>query len=228
MNCRGQSYDNAVNMSGLQARFKELNKYVLYVPCAGHSINLVGVQAVHCNLNVTIYFDFVQNLHNFFSSSTHHWEILVSHLGPHLKVVKHLSNTRWSVHVDAVTTLNDGYEEMKKKSLDVLLHDINQLSETHLTVQSSRKKMDELETTFLTVFWNDILICINSVSKVLQKQNMNLSVAVLYDHQILEIKTKAMGIQGNYRRRVKIVINNKIVEQVPTFLHYLGRKFLIK
>jgi hypothetical protein len=38
--------------------------------------------------------------------------------------------------------------------------------------------MDESETTFFTVFWNHILIRINSVSKVLQKQNMNLSVAV--------------------------------------------------
>jgi hypothetical protein len=70
MNCRGQSYDNAANMSGhysgLQAGLKEQHKYVLYVPCAGHSINFVGVQAVDCNLNVTIYFDFVQNLYNFF------------------------------------------------------------------------------------------------------------------------------------------------------------------
>jgi hypothetical protein len=94
MNCRGWSYDNAANMSGyysgLQARLKEQNKYALYVPCAGHSINLVGMQAVDCNINVTIYFDFVQNLYSFFSSSTHRWEILVSHLGPHRKVVKHL------------------------------------------------------------------------------------------------------------------------------------------
>jgi hypothetical protein len=58
--------------SGLQARLKEQNKYALYVPCAGHSINLVGVQAVDCNLNITIYFDFVQNLYNLFLSSTHH------------------------------------------------------------------------------------------------------------------------------------------------------------
>jgi hypothetical protein len=75
MNCRGQSYDNAANMSGhysgLQATFKEQNKYALYVPCAGHSINLAGVQAADCDLNVIIYFDFVQNLYNFFSSSTH-------------------------------------------------------------------------------------------------------------------------------------------------------------
>jgi hypothetical protein len=38
--------------------------------------------------------------------------------------------------------------------------------------------MDELETTFLTVFQNSILIRIKSVSKVLHKQNMNFSVAV--------------------------------------------------
>jgi hypothetical protein len=120
MNCRGQSYDNAAHMpghySGLQARLKEQNKYVLYVPCTGHSINSVGVQAADCNLNATIYFHFVQNLYNFISSSTHRWEILVSHLGPHLKVVKHLSKTRWSAHADAGTALNDGYEEIKKKS----------------------------------------------------------------------------------------------------------------
>jgi hypothetical protein len=57
--------------SGLQARLKEQHKYALYVPCAGHSIDLVGVQAADCNLNVKIYFDFVQTLYNFFPSSTH-------------------------------------------------------------------------------------------------------------------------------------------------------------
>jgi hypothetical protein len=118
--------------------------------------NLVGVQAVDCDLNVTIYFNFVQNLYNFFPLSTHRWEILVSHLGPHLKVVKHLSKTRWSAHADAVTALNDGYEEIKKSRLDTLLNCINQSSETRLIAQSLRKKMDELETTILTVFWNDI------------------------------------------------------------------------
>jgi hypothetical protein len=93
MNCRGQSYNNTANMSGhysgLEARLKEQNKYALHVPRAGHSINLVRAEAVDCNLNVTIYFDFVQNLYNFFSS-THCWEILVSHLGPHIKVAKRL------------------------------------------------------------------------------------------------------------------------------------------
>jgi hypothetical protein len=165
MNFRRQSYDNTANMSGhfsgLQARLKEQHKYALYVPCAGHSINLVGVQAVDCNLNFTTYFDFVQNLYNFFLSSTHCWEILVSHLCPHFKVVKHSSKTHWSAHSDAVTDLNDGYEEIKK-CLNALLNDINQSSETRLIAQSLRKKMDELETTFFTVlgikYWSVLTV----------------------------------------------------------------------
>ncbi|XP_065675806.1 uncharacterized protein LOC136092013 [Hydra vulgaris] len=49
-NIRGQSYDNAANMSGkysgLQARLKVINKYADFVTCAAHSLNLVGVEAV--------------------------------------------------------------------------------------------------------------------------------------------------------------------------------------
>ena len=47
--CRGQSYDNAANMfgkyAGLQARIKGLNPLADYIPCAAHSLNLVGVAA---------------------------------------------------------------------------------------------------------------------------------------------------------------------------------------
>jgi hypothetical protein len=39
----------------------------------------------------------------------------------------------------------------------------------------------------------------------------------LYNLQISEIKTESMGIQGKYWRSVKIVINNKIIEQVSSF-----------
>jgi hypothetical protein len=44
-----------------------------------------------------------------------------------------------------------------------------------------------------------------------------------YNLQTSEIKTEAMGIQGKYWRRVKIVINNKIIDQVSSFT-YLGSK----
>lgn len=48
-NCRGQSYDNASNMSGsytgLQSRIKSKNHLADYVPCVAHSLNLVGSYA---------------------------------------------------------------------------------------------------------------------------------------------------------------------------------------
>ncbi|XP_065664392.1 zinc finger MYM-type protein 1-like [Hydra vulgaris] len=50
-NCRGQAYDNASNMSGkysgLQARLKERSELAFHIPCAGHSLNLVG----QCSVN---------------------------------------------------------------------------------------------------------------------------------------------------------------------------------
>ena len=58
--CRGQSYDNASNMSGqytgLQARIREINPLAVYVPCAAHSLNLVGVHAVECCPEATKFF----------------------------------------------------------------------------------------------------------------------------------------------------------------------------
>lgn len=46
---RGQSYDNAKNMSGiysgLQARIKEVAPLADYIPCSAHSLNLVGSYA---------------------------------------------------------------------------------------------------------------------------------------------------------------------------------------
>jgi hypothetical protein len=48
--CRGQTYDNAPNMAGchtgLRARILFLNPKAEWVPCAGHSLNLVGTSAV--------------------------------------------------------------------------------------------------------------------------------------------------------------------------------------
>ena len=65
-NCRGQSYDNASNISvkygGLQALIRGKNKLADWVPCFAHSFNLVGHCAVDCVPGVTSFFSFVQKL----------------------------------------------------------------------------------------------------------------------------------------------------------------------
>ena len=83
-NCRGQSYDNASNMvghySGLQARIKHVNKFAVYITRAAHSLNLVGTCAAESCIEAVSFFVTTQALYNFFSSSSHTWGFLLSHV----------------------------------------------------------------------------------------------------------------------------------------------------
>lgn len=95
--CRAQSYDNARNMSGqyegLQAHIKVLNKLAYYVPCIGHSLNLVGECTVQECIEAITFFGVLQRLYTFFTCSTHRWEVLRDQCKAHLHS---LSATRWS------------------------------------------------------------------------------------------------------------------------------------
>ncbi|XP_050065351.1 zinc finger MYM-type protein 1-like [Aphis gossypii] len=81
-NCRGQGYDNGANMAGkyqgVQARLKEINKHAEFVPCAAHSLNLIGVHAASVSVKMISFFGIIQNIFNYFSGSTSRWEILMS------------------------------------------------------------------------------------------------------------------------------------------------------
>jgi len=93
--CRGQSYDNANNISGLykglQARIRELNLVAFYIPCAAHSLNLVGTHSVEASNESVKFYCLLQHVYNFFSASTHRWSILTSHLKSNTKTIKSFS-----------------------------------------------------------------------------------------------------------------------------------------
>jgi len=66
---RGQSYDNAKNMSGiysgLQAKIKEVAPLAGFIPCSFHSLNLVESYAESCCNEANSFFYFVQNVYFF-------------------------------------------------------------------------------------------------------------------------------------------------------------------
>ncbi|XP_069945875.1 zinc finger MYM-type protein 1-like [Cherax quadricarinatus] len=121
MDCRGQSYDNASNMSGkyngLQARIKQINPLAEYVPCSAHSLNLVGSCAAECCVAAVSFFGLLQALFNFFSASTHRWSILKSTI--HGDVIKSLSTTRWSTQHDAAHALKDSFAEIRSALIQI-------------------------------------------------------------------------------------------------------------
>ena len=67
--CRGQSYDNAANMSGIyngmQTIIRERNSLAIFIPCSSHSLNLVGQAAVDSCRAAVAYFDVVLELYTF-------------------------------------------------------------------------------------------------------------------------------------------------------------------
>ncbi|KAL5477261.1 hypothetical protein EMCRGX_G024030 [Ephydatia muelleri] len=117
--CRGQSYDNASNMSGkysgVQARVLEENNKASYIPCMAHSLNLSGVSAEESCVNAVSFFGFVEKLYAFFSASTHRWNLLRTVLSAVNAVErsllpKRLCETRWSSRSDALKSLSQHYK----------------------------------------------------------------------------------------------------------------------
>ena len=110
LNCQGQAYDNAANMAGkytsLQARIKQINPFAEFVPCAAHSLNLVGVNAVESCSGAVHFFMLVQHIYTFFSASTHRWQILINKLKENKSrdytTLKNRCATRWCADVSAV------------------------------------------------------------------------------------------------------------------------------
>ncbi|XP_047138987.1 zinc finger MYM-type protein 1-like [Hydra vulgaris] len=106
-NLRGQGYDNGANMidknNGVQKKILNINPRALFVPCSAHTLNLVVNDAANCYLMATSFFDIVQRVYVYFSSSTHRWVVFTSHQ-PTL-TVKPLSETRWESRIDAIKPL---------------------------------------------------------------------------------------------------------------------------
>ncbi|XP_071043018.1 zinc finger MYM-type protein 1-like [Parasteatoda tepidariorum] len=176
-NCRGQSYDNAANMAsqynGVQALLKQKNKCAKYVPCAAHSLNLVGEESVKVATEIVNFFGVVQKIYVFFSTSTHRWELL--NRETKLKfTLKSLSQARWSCHYDAVKALKNNYEDIMKI--------FESFSENEGVKVDFRKearhlfnKMAKLDTTILIIFWEKFLGRFNLVNKKIHSPGLDIS-----------------------------------------------------
>lgn len=175
-NIRGQSYDNAANMSGryngVQARFKSINKFADFVPCSAHSLNLVGVEAVKLIPEVVDYFGIIQSLYVFFSASPHRWN-LVSTIGKLQYALKSLSATRWCAHYEAVRALKIGYDDILK-TLKHINMDETEKTDCRNEAKNLYKKIIRLEFGMLTLIWEQILERFNKVSTKLQSPGLDI------------------------------------------------------
>ncbi|CAH0560643.1 unnamed protein product [Brassicogethes aeneus] len=179
--CRGQSYDNASNMSGkyngLQAKIKEKTNNAHFVPCSSHSLNLVGNSAAESCLQASGYFE------------------------------NKICDTRWSARADAIKSIALGFSEIKDALVE-LNEDTNQKNSTRTEAGDLLNKMNTFEFALMTSIWKKILDRINSTSKSLQNNQANLTATcTLYSgliefvesfrEQFDEIEEESKKIQPN-------------------------------
>lgn len=182
-NCRGQSYDNASTMSGkyngLQSKIIAENSLATWVPCAAHSLNLVGKAAAECCYFAISFFNFLEEIYVFFTSSTHRYNVLTENLKSNEKksnvlVPKRISTTRWSCRTDATKALVQGYPQIKSTLLS-FSEDFNELPKTRHESNGLYKKMCQLETGIYCIFWHEILDRFNATNKTLQAPTLDLN-----------------------------------------------------
>ncbi|XP_050509357.1 zinc finger MYM-type protein 1-like [Diabrotica virgifera virgifera] len=213
--CRGQSYDNASNMSGkyseLQARIKNHNKLAEYVPCSGHSLNLVGSLAAEFCLSATSFFIFVQELYTFFSASTYRWKILTDNLKS--PVVKSLSETRWSARADATKALYTGFSEIK----DALFNICNDECQTAVVKHQALSifvKMDTFEVALLAVIWQHILERVNLSNNYVQSPATDLGSVVKEYESLLNYFTSIRNNFAIYEEEAKKLCPDKTYKEI--------------
>ena len=150
---------------------------IVYVPCAAHSLNLIGVCAVESRVEATNFFSLVQKLFTFFSASTSSWGILVQYREGGKRVLKCLSDTRWSARAEATKALSEGYDNIRAALLHIV-QDPEQRADTQQEANGLHISLSYLDTVFMAVFWNIILERFNRVSMAFQSAEIELGTAV--------------------------------------------------
>lgn len=196
--CRGQSYDNAANMSGkyngVQAKLLEKCSVAHYVPCTAHSLNLVGKGAAESCPTAAEFFGLLQSLYSWLVSSTHRWQVHRKHLKG-LPVNKALSDTRWSARYDAVRAIKKGYNE-NISALEELATDENLPRDSRLEAEGFLKKLQQLEVAILLEIWDAVLERFQKTSLCLQESGLSLNSAVHLLKSLLEfIKSQRSEFQ---------------------------------
>ena len=118
----------------------------------------------------------MQKLYTFFSASPQRWQKLVKNLEKK-KVLKSLSDTRWSARIDAVSAVHDGYSDVLA-SLEEIINDSTQTNDTRLEARSLQEKLAQFNNIFLLMVWNDILSKIHASNLTLQKEKIHLGIVV--------------------------------------------------
>lgn len=215
---RGQGYDNGSNMKGKNCGLQKLilnqNSRAFFVPCFSHSLNLVVNDAAKASNQIVNFFLTVQNLYNYFSSSTQRWHILKNNIKS--LTLKQVSETRWESRIDAIRPL---VHEMGGiyDSLEEIGNDNSKDASVRLEAIALVKKIQNFNFICSAFFWYELLLKINVASKQLQNKQVNLQFALSL---LKDLKTFIRTCRSDEFFNYIIEQSKKIAEEIDANLEF--------
>ncbi|XP_031727537.1 zinc finger MYM-type protein 1-like [Anarrhichthys ocellatus] len=207
---RGQTYDGAANMAGkfngAQAVLKKEQPLALYVHCGAHCVNLITQCACSASPLVRDALQWVHDLGTLSNQSGKFKGVLAGHgIGEgHIKSVKPLCPTRWTVRGQTVDTVLSQYEAI-----------LTSLEEMALAVSDSGPRANGLLERFLkgkTVLGllvaSEVLGELECLNRSLQKQSetvRGMQAAGAYVTSILQEKISDEKFQELFEKAEAMV-----------------------
>lgn len=176
---RGQGYDNGSNMKGkhqgVQKKLLDVNPRAFYTPCGCHCLNLTLCDLAKSCEKALDFFGVLQRLYTLFAGSTKRWQILNDNVKGF--TLKSLSTTRWESRIGSIKPLRFNAAEVREALLQLAESDKDPITKSGAK-SIATNDLGDFEFLLSMVIWYEILFAFNKVSKMLQSQDMHISVAI--------------------------------------------------
>lgn len=197
-NCRGQCFDGAANMSGeisgVQARFKNVEARALYVHCSAHTINLVVQDAFQKISEVRDFLAIIKDLINFIRRSPKRlnlFKCLQSEDGSS-QSLRPFCPTRWCLRVTALKSIMNNFLQM----LTFFKNISEEASETGAKAAGFVATLEQFQTVFFLSTLIFVFERVEVLNAELQKPSLNFFESKI---KIIAIKESLQNIRSNER-----------------------------
>lgn len=194
--------------AGLQALIKNQQPNAEFVHCAAHNLNLVVNDSVKNILEISKFYDIVEELYVFFSDSLLRWNALNSEIRENKVVVltlKRLCPTRWSSRLDALFSIKTNFTCILKCLTNIVL--ISKKSNEKVKAMALKNKTECFDFILMLEFQFEVMQKVQLLSKLMQSSDVDLETVSL---KLKQVKTDFIDLRKHFN---EVVSNAKVLAQ---------------